>query len=139
MALPALARLRHRLVEQVRDPGTPAAGLQVHQAGQGRDQRVEGVQVAGDEATHDDRLRFIGRRCRAGSQYTVVVGHGDRFGVVAGGEAQDGARPDDPVHLDPLRACGVKAQAAAPNLGRLLASASYCACDSRTLPCEPRR
>jgi hypothetical protein len=82
-----LARLCHGLIEQLHRPRPQLAGAQVQQVRQRVDQRIERLHVARDEAAHHHRAGLVGRARRAGPQHATVVGHRDRFGVVAGGEA----------------------------------------------------
>jgi len=79
----AFARLRHRLVQQLRRPGTERAGGQEHLRREGGDQRIEGLQVACHEAADHDGARFVHRACHPGPQHPTVVGHRDGLGIVA--------------------------------------------------------
>lgn len=79
-----LARLRHRLVEQLHGPRPQVAGTQVQLRRQGVDERVEGFHIASHKAAHHHRAGLVGGPGQAGSQHATVVGHRNRLGVVAG-------------------------------------------------------
>ncbi len=68
----ALPRLGDGLAQHAADPvaGTSAARV---------DQRVEGLEVAADEAAHDDGVRLVPRKGRTGLDQGAAVGNGTGF------------------------------------------------------------
>ena len=80
----AFPRLGDGLAQHAADPVAGAPRLDVQHPRERVDQRIERLEVAADEAAHDDGVRFVPRQGRTGLDQGAAVGHRNRLRIVRG-------------------------------------------------------